>query len=216
MYAPPPAAAAGGAGRSGLAASGPILAICCLLFILFLIATTIVLALIPVYLSRRDGTTNVNSRQYLNILDPQTISTSGKRQIYNAFDSDYTLPSDQAAPVGTAMEVGLLLTSGSIIIDECKTGVGARKRRGFGILREARTNNGVKLYCKFRFNLGKCTKCGSAPVVATFVNFPAIVKHTLLYSTKSYERTITYLCRITSSLSGYPTGTSGITAQVVG
>jgi len=34
----------------------PILALCCLLFILFLIASTIVLALIPVYIQPKEAT----------------------------------------------------------------------------------------------------------------------------------------------------------------
>ncbi|CAF0965275.1 unnamed protein product [Adineta ricciae] len=147
MYAPPPAVAAGGARRSGLAASGPLLAVCCLLFILFLIASTIVLALIPVYLATRDGNTITNSPTYLMTLSP----TNGTGL------TETNLDSTSLSNIATAAATAANAPSGSFSVNSGTSTVntaGRRKRRGFGLVRQRR--DGFKLYCPFSFNRLRC------------------------------------------------------------
>ncbi|UJR14944.1 hypothetical protein I4U23_001925 [Adineta vaga] len=220
MYAPPPAVAPGGAGRSGLAASGPILAICCLLFILFLIASTIVLALIPVYLSTRDITATGKSPSYLLTADPTAITdTSGKRADYSSFDADQELDSDSRTNTANAVISKLSLSSGAFLVDQCRTAyTTSRKRRGFGILREARATNGVKLFCKVRFNYAKCGRCVSTSYLQSISTFFFTATQSIKISGESSvpKRIFTYSCKLTLSDAGYPTSTSGFTGAVSG
>ncbi|CAF4347242.1 unnamed protein product, partial [Adineta steineri] len=78
MYAPLPAAVVRRNRETGFTAGGPILAICCLGFVIFLIAATIVLALIPVYLSKRSGGSSSSSTpRYTMIMNPGTALPEG-------------------------------------------------------------------------------------------------------------------------------------------
>ncbi|UJR14943.1 hypothetical protein I4U23_001924 [Adineta vaga] len=218
MYAPPPAVAPGGAARTGLAASGPILAICCLLFILFLIASTIVLALIPVYLSTRDSTATGKSPSYLLTADPTGFpDNNGKRATaYESFDADHDLNSESCTNTANAVTSKLSLSSGAFLVDQCRTASSARKRRGFGLLREARTNNGVKLFCKVRFNYAKCGRCSATSFLQSISTFIITVLQTLQIRGDSVTLRVTYSCKLTLSDAGYPTSTSGITGKVLG
>ncbi|UJR14941.1 hypothetical protein I4U23_001922 [Adineta vaga] len=216
MYAPPPAAAPGGAARTGLAASGPILAICCLLFILFLIASTIVLALIPVYLSTRDSTATGKSPSYLLDLDQTDSTTNKKRATITSFDEGQELDSDSRTNTANAVISKLGLSSGAFLVDQCITKyITSRKRRGFGLLREARASS-PKLFCKVRFNLARCGRCGATSFLQSISTFVITVSQTLLVSGSPVSRRITYLCKLTLSIAGYPSSSSTATGKVLG
>lgn len=227
MYAPPPVVPAGGASRGGLAASGPILAICCLLFILFLIASTIVLALIPVYLSRRDGNSG-RSRNYLLKASPENFGgvPVQRRDTYTGFDSNQDLDSDSISSTNNPMAAGLNLASGAISISQCKTlRASTRKRRGFGLLREARApSNNVNLYCLFQFVFAACRRCSSLTyLLALPKSFEMTVNHKLRIPDTFPVGfiLIKYICTINFFSSTFPgddglvTGTK-VTGQITG
>ncbi|UJR14942.1 hypothetical protein I4U23_001923 [Adineta vaga] len=203
MYAPPPAAAPGGAARSGLAASGPILAICCLLFILFLIASTIVLALIPVYLSTRDSTSSSKSSPYTLTGTPGSIiGEDRKRTSYSAL-TEGSLDSSVPTAIANAMISALSLQSGSVLVDTCLiSSSSSRKRRGFGLLREYRDTI-PKLICLFRFEKTKCTKCGASSYLNSIKSFTMTASHkaTPIGKSASIQLIILYSCVLSTSTS---------------
>ncbi|CAF1051581.1 unnamed protein product [Adineta ricciae] len=205
MYAPPPAVAAGGARRSGLAASGPLLAICCLLFILFLIASTIVLALIPVYLSTRDSNSSTYSPTYLMTMTP----TNG------SFGGEGTLSSDSLSTIASASETATGIPSGSFSVNSgtsTANSSGRRKRRGFGLIRHRRAISIV--YCPFAFNRKRCgARCDGSAFRAKIKTFTIIV--TVIVSGTTYTNVIFTVVITYSSNYVIPTPSSS-TGSVVG
>jgi len=189
MYAPPPAVVAPAPRRSGLAAGGPLLAICCLLFILFLIASTIVLALIPVYV-QRDIDPVGNSPRYTAVMTPQGRDDVPEGNFDQNSLNNFNAASDSA--------VGL--NSGAFNADSSTStqGAGKRKRRGFGLVRERRAS-GIS-YCKFRFNRRRCSICGTRNFLRRVIQYTITIVITILPvgggAATFVLQTVTFLVRI--------------------
>ncbi|UJR24627.1 hypothetical protein I4U23_006001 [Adineta vaga] len=214
MYAPPPPVVAAAPRRSGLAASGPLLAICCLLFILFIIASTIVLALIPVYINRDIDERGLSPLYYAS-MDPDQDLPAG------------TLTGNSAANIGAASENALGLTPGSMPVQGGTSvdTIGKRKRRGFGILRERRQSR-RKTFCPFRFNLKKCAKCGFGKfrqsikvytITVTIFLFELVTQQTNTY-TVTYTITLIFTSFTPPSLSNDASnpGSGAVTGKLQG
>jgi hypothetical protein len=168
MYAPPPAIVPAPAGRSGGLATGPILAICCLLFILFLIATTIILALIPVYLPRKDVTTSAASNSPYYIVGNLGQSPGGDTALDAANRARVAQSLDAAtgAPAGTTtVQNGALqaVTSG-------------RKRRTLALTRTRRQGVVYTIFLVVVFNVRLCAFCGLAGFSSRFAVFTLVVE----------------------------------------
>ncbi|CAF0862929.1 unnamed protein product [Adineta steineri] len=163
MYAPPPSVAARRNRGSGLAAGGPLLAICCLGFILFLIAATIVLALIPVYLSKRGGgTPSTTTPTYLLTMNSRTVPLP-----------EGNLDSASLADVGASVDKALNIPSGStqVTAGAVEATNGKRKRRQSRALRNKRGVDGTTLLCTLLFNKLKCDKCGNLGFLESIKSF---------------------------------------------
>ncbi|CAF0838065.1 unnamed protein product [Adineta steineri] len=215
MYAPPAAAANR---RSGLAASGPLLAICCLGFILFLIAATIVLALIPVYLSTRGSTSSSNTKNYVMTMTPPG---SGKRD--SSSIPEGSIDSTTITNINNAVNSNMGFESGTTngVSGTASTVPTSRRRRGFGLQRERRASI-VKLFFIFFFNKHHCDKCGNKGwqngvkpfIIRVFVNIYITGTNTLVFS--DY---VTFTCTIdfSGNTGGIPaTSTAANTAKVIG
>jgi len=152
MYAPPPVARNAAPARGGILASGPLLAVCCLLFILFLIAATVVLALIPVYVSSKDGpVSSGRAGPYSAVLTPTSTDLVPG-----------TLTADANTNVGKGMDSALGIPSGTVQVASGTSVAanGRRKRRGFGLTRQRRDI--VVIQIIFYFLTAKCSKCGKS------------------------------------------------------
>ncbi|CAF1315745.1 unnamed protein product [Adineta steineri] len=162
MYAPVQTPAVRRSRGAGLSAGAPILAICCLGFILFLIAATIVLALIPVYLSKRSGSSSSSSSpRYYAVMNPATALSEG------------ILDSQSLSNINTAMVSALNLQSGSVVSESgtIATTTGKRKREESELVRESRAGT-TQLYYAFHFNKNKCDKCGNMGYLQSIHSFP--------------------------------------------
>lgn len=169
MYAPPPAVVPASAGRSGGFAAGPILAICCLLFILLLIATTIILALIPVYLPRKDVTT-VNSPTYY---------ASGN--LDQSPGGDAALDANNRARLANSIAAGTGAPAGAVTVPNAaiQGQAGRRKRRKLGLIRNRRDEPKASVFTLFiviNFNIRRCISCGLAGFASKLASFPIIVE----------------------------------------
>ncbi|CAF0915925.1 unnamed protein product [Adineta steineri] len=163
MYAPPPSVPARRNRGSGLAASSPILAICCLGFILFMIAATIVLALIPVYLSKRSGgTPRTTTPTYLLTMNSRTVALP-----------EGNLDSPSLADVGVSVDKALNLPSGSTQVKQgaVEATNGKRKRRQSRALRNKRGFDGTTVLCTLVFNVLKCNQCGNMGFLESIKSF---------------------------------------------
>ncbi|CAF1316001.1 unnamed protein product [Adineta steineri] len=210
MYAPPAAAANR---RSGLAASGPLLAICCLGFILFLIAATIVLALIPVYLSTRGSTSSSTTPRYT--LSGTPVGNA-KRDYMG--DKEGTLADPSNANIAAAMDSGLGLNSGSTVADgtaSMASTTSRRRRRGFGLDRERRAGI-IKLFFPFRFNKHHCDKCINKGFQESIKTFTIIVTIFFVGDSTPYRIKFTCVIFFDSSFNIPTTSTIANTAKVIG
>ncbi|CAF1073054.1 unnamed protein product [Adineta steineri] len=163
MYAPPPSVPARRNRGSGLAAGSPILAICCLGFILFMIAATIVLALIPVYLSKRSGgSPRTTTPTYLLTMNSRTVALP-----------EGNLDSPSLADVGASVDKALNLPSGSTQVKQgaVEATNGKRKRRQSRALRNKRGVDGTTLLCTLIFNIIKCNQCGNLGFLESIKSF---------------------------------------------
>ncbi|CAF0838325.1 unnamed protein product [Adineta steineri] len=164
MYAPLPAARNR---RAGFAAGAPILAICCLGFILFLIAATIVLALIPVYLSKRSGGSSSSmSPRYQFVLTP---NPAAKRQTSYTPPAGSTLDTASLASIDSELARVLKISADAILIE-------------YGIVASDGTS---KVYCPLEFNKQKCSKCGNNGFLESIQSFaitPTIFGHPVSYA----------------------------------
>ncbi|CAF0838381.1 unnamed protein product [Adineta steineri] len=188
MYAPLPAAVVRRNRETGFSASGPILAICCLGFVIFLIAATIVLALIPVYLSKRSGGSSSSSTpRYTMIMNPGTALPEG------------TLNSQSLSNINSAMNNALNLQSGSFVSESGTVATGGkrkRKREGFEIFRDRRAGT-TQLYIVFHFNKQKCDKCGNMGYLQSIPSFPVTV--VIFINSVQYTTTFTSTLVLTST-----------------
>ncbi|CAF0888848.1 unnamed protein product [Adineta steineri] len=164
MYAPLPAARNR---RAGFAAGAPILAICCLGFILFLIAATIVLALIPVYLSKRSGgSSSSTTPRYQFVLTP---NPAAKRQTSYTPPAGSTLDTASLASIDSELARVLKISADAILIE-------------YGIVASDGTS---KVYCPLEFNKQKCSKCGNNGFLESIQSFaitPTIFGHPVSYA----------------------------------
>ncbi|CAF3226441.1 unnamed protein product [Rotaria socialis] len=152
MYARPPVT-----GPQKLSNGLPLLLMCCLLFIVLLIASTIVLALIPVYLERKDATL-ASSKSYYAVGD-----------FDGSLGNDGQLDASARDTIARAIEKQLGLPTGSIVVDQgtVATSTGRRKRRSAKLSRFGRgqISRGLqRLYLIFHINRVKCLACRISPV----------------------------------------------------
>ncbi|CAF0888570.1 unnamed protein product [Adineta steineri] len=216
MYAPPPAAANR---RGGLAASGPLLAICCLGFILFLIAATIVLALIPVYLSTRgSSSSSANTASYQLQMTPS--ADARKRSLATLVEG--TFADSTLALLILLIESKLNLNHGSCLIPSCTSVFTSRRRRGFGLLRERR---GLypNVFCPISFSRKHCDKCGNKGFQNSIKPFTGEITEVIIIdtfgSTKNcgaiiYSIVINFITSFTNP--SVSTSTAANTAKVIG
>ncbi|CAF1438451.1 unnamed protein product [Adineta steineri] len=162
MYAPVQTAAVRRSRGTALSAGGPILAICCLGFILFLIAATIVLALIPVYLSTRSGSSSSSSSpRYLAL---RYIGPS-KRASDSGLLYEGKLDSQSLLNINSAVEKALKLQSGSVVAES-------------GTATYTNSDTTQVIYCPFHFTT-KCDKCGNMGYLQNIKPFTITVNNTI-------------------------------------
>jgi len=161
MYVPPPPVVPVTPRRRGILAGGPILAVCCLGIILFLIASTIVLALIPVYLPTRNTNLGGTTQTFFFLLTPNvtlgddgTLSPAAEAAIANAISA-------QLGFVPSSLQF-----DGNIVV---ATKSSKRRRRGFGLTRNERAQNRQQCYGRGRFLRQFCKQCVITKFVFTIV-----------------------------------------------
>jgi len=170
MYAPPPMVVPARAGRSGGLASAPILAICCLLFILFLIAATIILALIPVYLQRKNVQTTSTTPFYASGTLDQSAGGDTALDATNRASLARAIEAATGAPAGSGT-----VTNGAVT----SSAAGKRKRRKLGLVRNRRDDpkagGSVLIFLIIIFS-PKCSSCHGGGFLSKFASFNFIVE----------------------------------------
>jgi hypothetical protein len=130
----------------------PVLALCCLLFLLLVIASTIVLALIPVYVSASQATQGGTSKSY-----SATADYSGSPV------NDGSLDSNAKTSLGNSMATGLGVPNGGVNVKSATfaTSSGRRRRRALSHRNRRISINGLiqLLYIIFVFVRSVCGSC---------------------------------------------------------
>jgi len=170
MYGPPPVAipvqTPPPRPQSGIAGIAPLLGICCLALIGLLIAATIVLALIPVYLPKRHGSSSSTTAPiFLTANLNQTAGPNG------------ALPSSNFGNIARAIERARGLPTGSVVVEQAvvnSNGNGRKKRNQFALTRVKRQSTTL-LILEIVFNLLLCPFCGGGGFLASLINVDFIV-----------------------------------------
>ncbi|CAF1550954.1 unnamed protein product [Rotaria sp. Silwood1] len=145
----PPPVTADKAARKGASAALPLAAICCLCVLFFLLAATIILALIPVYLPKKDLSNLPSTKTKYIILNPQ--------QYVPAYG---TASSSACNAIASKMASAIGYPSGSITSSSCSFAVGSRRRRRSKWLsRSRRQSRSGKLFMQAVINYDKCQRC---------------------------------------------------------
>jgi len=180
MYAPPPVAAVPVRRR---AFNAPLAAICCLGLILLLIAATIVLALIPIYLPRKDvnaGTTNPFS---FTLTPDQTLGDDGP------------LSADAQNSLANSISTGAGLPAGSLALDSAVAATSSRRRRQDSDLERDKRATNQKVYCRGRFRHSVCGLC-------RIINFLFSFALAIIFG--GISQSIFWQCLISSILGSIP------------
>jgi len=144
MYAPPPVAAVPVRRRTF---NAPLAAICCLGLILFLIAATIVLALIPIYLPRKDANAGTTNPFAFTLTPNQRLGDDGP------------LSADAQNSLANSISTGAGLPAGSLALDSAVAATSSRRRRQDSDLERDKRDTNQKVYCRGRFRHSVCGLC---------------------------------------------------------
>jgi len=181
MYAPPPVAAVPVRRR---AFNAPLAAICCLGLILFLIAATIVLALIPIYLPRKDVSTDGTTNPFSFTLTPdQTLGDDGP------------LSADAQNDLANSISTGAGLPAGSLALDSAVAATSSRRRRQDSDLERDKRATNQKVYCRGRFRHSVCGLC-------RIINFLFSFALAIIFG--GISQSIFWQCLISSILGSIP------------
>ncbi|CAF1278527.1 unnamed protein product [Adineta ricciae] len=150
--------------RTVFKANAPILAICALFFVFFLIAGTIVLALIPIYLSTKDVAAVGRSSTYYATMTPDVSLPEG------------TLDAQSLKNINNELDKALKVHSGAVNMISGIVSGGDKKRRRRGLLLDRNRRGAVRVYCSFYFNIKICPRCGNAGFRQTIRKFTFTVQ----------------------------------------